>query len=726
MGKCVSRPALLLIGVLLTGMLTPAAGQTSPERQKVGVALSGGGALGLAHIGVLKYFEEQHIPIDYVAGTSMGGLVGGFYATGATATDLEKTVDEANWEGLLSPSFKFTDQPVAEKQDWDRPVGTFSVPFGKRFALPAGLNSGQQLWLLLSRHTAAYGTLNSFDDLPTPFRCVATDLVKGKSVVLDHGPLAKALRATMAIPGIFTPVLWDDMVLIDGGVLNNLPADIAKQMGAGKVIAVTVESDAPKKTDFKSLGGVLRQTVSTIIADNERRNLANADLVLRVKTGQLSGSGYDQAKQLVQLGYQAAKANAAELAPYSLTQDEWDKYIAAREQRTRRLLQSAPVVAVGSTQPVLSENATHELHRKLGDGPIPQDKLEGVLIGVVAATGSPGAYYSQEKTPAGTEGYRVDFLERAGQILLLRPTLFAQLSNGEPVRVALRLGATVVPQDTYKSRYLGQAEIGYDPGLRVEYYHPFDGSPYFVAPGFLVQRYHDVNFEGSTWQNFIRDRFAATLYGGIGTWRFVQLRLGVQTGYDSYNSEVESNGIVAHSQGFANPEMVWIYNSQDAGGLPSRGTRIEGSAGYSLRTNSYPYFKNEISTFHPVQKHVTLFGQSRAATSFGRNLNYFNQFPVGGEGQLDAYRYQEFHANTFVSATGGAIFRGPGLKSLSIYPAVSVWYSATRLDLGALGWQTHQSTSIGMFFPTPVGSAGLSVSFNENGKAKFRLSIGSF
>jgi NTE family protein len=682
--------------------------------------------LGIAHIGVLKYFEENRIPIDFIAGTSMGGLVGGFYATGLNAHDLEGLANDVDWDAVLSPNSRFSDEPMVEKQDWNRSAGNLVLRFGKRFSLPAGINSGQALILMLSRHTAAYGDIQSFDELPTPFRCVATDVVNAETVVLGSGSLAKALRATMAIPGVFTPVQWDDKFLIDGGVLDNLPVEVVRQMGADKVIAVTLEAAKPTRSEYNSLGGILRRTVSTVVLENERRSISQSNLLVRVQTSGLSGSDYAKAEELVARGYQAAQANAKSLAEFQLSREQWDAYVKRRRARVRPAVDVGPIVAVVSSQKAIQENAERDLHRKLGYGPVRQKQLEAVLSGLVAATGLPGAYYSWQGASDKPAGYRIIFLERGGPILLVRPSLFADLSSSQPVRVALKWGATVVPPDTYKSRFVSDVDIGSDSGIRVEYYHPFDGKAYFVAPGFIVQRFQDSEYQGATWLGGVRDRFAGSLYAGLGTWRRMQVRWGVLGGYDSYTLPLSSDGVVARSGPFLNPETTWLYNSQDSGGLPSRGVRVEGSLGYSYRNISFPYFKNEFSAFHPANRHVVLFGTSQLASTFGKKPDFYNQFPFGGEGELDAYRYQQFHVNALASARGGVILHGPGLESLSIIPGLAVWYEAARLDLGGLDWQTHQSTSLGVFIPTPVGAAGFSVGFDENGRARFRFLLGSF
>ena len=262
------------------------------DRPSIGVALSGGAALGLAHIGVLRYFEEHHIPVDKVGGTSMGGLVGGLYAVGMDASQIEALAQQADWNALLNPSPPFANQPIVEKQKWNRTFGSLTLRFGKRFALPTGLNPGENLSLFLSQSTLGYSAISDFDQLPIPFRCVATDLVSGDSVVLSKGSLPIAMRATMSLPGIFTPVKIGDMVLVDGGVLENIPVDAVRRMGADLVIAVALETNRPNPDQIKSLSDVMRQTIALSIMKNEQRSEAKADLVISVDTRHFSGNDY--------------------------------------------------------------------------------------------------------------------------------------------------------------------------------------------------------------------------------------------------------------------------------------------------------------------------------------------------------------------------------------------------------------------------------------------------
>src|SRR5256884_6533290 len=285
--------------------------KTAPRpRPKIGVALEGGGALGLAHIGVLKWFEEHHIPVDYVAGTSMGGLVGGFYAAGMNPDELKTLIEGLDWRKILGDRPLYEDLSFRRKED--QRAYPNSLIFGLRhgLSLPAGLNAGHQIGLLIDRVTLPYDEVPSFDALPVPFRCVATDLVSRKAYVFKDGSLAVALRATMSIPGAFSPVHDGKAVYVDGGLLNNLPTDVVRQMGAEIVIAVHLEKAPVEAKDIQSVFGVLNNSVRVVLEENELRSLAQADAVVSVPLSEYNTVDYTKSAQIMQRGYEAANSRA--------------------------------------------------------------------------------------------------------------------------------------------------------------------------------------------------------------------------------------------------------------------------------------------------------------------------------------------------------------------------------------------------------------------------------
>ena len=711
---------LVLLLVVIANLHAQEAGQHS---KRIGLALSGGGALGLAHIGVLKYFEEHRIPVDLIAGTSMGGLVAGLYATGYDSGSLRRVVQDISWDDILRSTPRFADRPVVEKQEWNRITGELTVRFGKNLSLPAGINPGQQLALLLSRETIGYGDDQNFDDLPTPFRCVATDLVTGDAFVPDHGPLAKAMRATMALPAIFTPVQWDEKVLIDGGLVDNLPTDVVREMGAEKVIGVVLETDPVDSKKLNTLTNVLKQSVAIAVLQNERRNAKLADLVIKVQLGSAGILDFERAKEIVEAGYRAAERSGKELQQFSVTPEQWTRYQQARQQRIRSAPQAGELVEVKSQQPEIQKNGARELGRK-SRGRTSESELENNLTGLTAATGLPSAFYNWRYTQK--PGFVVGLERRPDREMLLRPSLFDQWSAGEPNRFALRLETSGTAQSAYKSRFLTDLMLGYDPGVRFEYYRPFDGTAYFVAPGAIAERFHTAAYEGRERTDFSRDRAGLALYLGAGTWRYVQARVGFRAGYDSYSDRITVDGVQAHDTLFVDPEFAATINSEDSGQLPKRGTRVNSALGWSFRNHSYPYLRMDFDHFLPLARNLSAFVLGRSDSSFGRKLTLYDQFTSGGLTTMDAFHYQEFHANTLMQLGAGGMYRGLNPRDQQFRPYFAAWYEAGRFDMGSKGWQTHHSTSAGIFAPTPLGLGGMSVAFDEDGRARLRLSLGSF
>ena len=226
-------------------------------RPTIGLALGGGAARGLAHIGLLRWFEEHRIPVDYLAGTSVGALVAAAYATGLSPDEIQALMRETNWDRMFLADSPFTSKTFRRKEDARAFPGQLNFGLKGGFKLPSALNSGQQVELLLDRIALPYFALENFDALPTPFRAVATDIRLAQPVVLNSGSLSDALRASMAMPGLFAPVAVDGRLLVDGGVLNNLPADVVKTMGARVVIAVNVSATTDATPAPTTLFGVL-------------------------------------------------------------------------------------------------------------------------------------------------------------------------------------------------------------------------------------------------------------------------------------------------------------------------------------------------------------------------------------------------------------------------------------------------------------------------------------
>ena len=314
------RKKSLIVTALYFLIFSVALAQDQP-RKKVGVVLKGGGAKGFAHIGALKVLEEAGIPIDYIAGTSMGAIVGGLYAVGYDANKLDSMATTQDWLYLLSDNTPRENLPSVLKDASDRYLISlpYEVEFKKKsgkLSLPSGMIMGQNLYNLFLNLTIGYQDPIHFDDLPIPFGCIAADIRTGKEVPLREGVLAQAMRASMAIPGMFAPVEMDSMLLIDGGIVNNYPADLVKAMGADVVIGVTMLPDKDAKEKYKgSLVEVISGLANFLDKQKEEENIRNTDILIAADTRPYGTMSFedDAVDTIIRRGEKAAREKWNEL-----------------------------------------------------------------------------------------------------------------------------------------------------------------------------------------------------------------------------------------------------------------------------------------------------------------------------------------------------------------------------------------------------------------------------
>ena len=346
---CVSIVCLLIFLFLSFPLIAQDAAPAVPSdatahRPRVGLALSGGGALGLAEIGVIQWMEENHVPVDRIAGTSMGAIIGAMYATGMTPGEIRTFAEKIDWDKALLPEPVYTQLSYRRKQD--RRDYLINTPLGLKHGIsgPNGYNPGQGVGLLLARIAFPQFEITSFDDLPIPFRCVATDMQSGDAVVLHDGPLAQAVRASMAIPGVFTPVAIKGHLLADGGMVQNIPVETVRAMDTDAVVAIELHLAPGDISELNSLSGVLSRAIDVMITQNEKRSLLLADVKVSVDMKGFSVADYSRVDELIQLGYKTAASQATALMRYAIQDPaEWQRYLDERASRKRSPIKKVEV-----------------------------------------------------------------------------------------------------------------------------------------------------------------------------------------------------------------------------------------------------------------------------------------------------------------------------------------------------------------------------------------------
>ncbi|WP_191621382.1 patatin-like phospholipase family protein [Marinihelvus fidelis] len=301
------------------------------NRPRVGLVLGGGGARGYAHVGVLKYLEEMRVPIDYIAGTSMGAIVGGFLASGMSAGEIEALISETDWNSVFSGDAARQNEPLRRKSDDE--LGLFGPKFGvgkDSSFLPGGVVAGQNILLLFEDTIGRRVQVNDFDHLPIPYRAVATDIAVGQHVVLSQGSISAAMRASMAVPGVFDPVRLDGHLLVDGGLTRNLPIDVVRQMGADVVIAVDVGTPLMPEDRIGNVISVVEQMTALLVIRNTEQqvdSLGDGDILVRPELGfDISSSDFDAYDDAIPVGYAGAEQQGDALSRLSMGNEAWAEW----------------------------------------------------------------------------------------------------------------------------------------------------------------------------------------------------------------------------------------------------------------------------------------------------------------------------------------------------------------------------------------------------------------
>jgi NTE family protein len=636
---------------LTTKPVSPGAKPIPKTRPTIGVALEGGGALGEAHVGVLKWFEDHHIPIDYLAGTSMGGLVGGLYATGKTADQLEEILKTSDWTLLLGGETPYQDLTFRRKEDARDIPNSIQVGLKNGVSLPPGLNSGQAVTLLIDRAALPYSTVQSFDELPIPFRCVSTEIVSGKAYVFRDGSLSDAMRATISIPGVFAPVRRDNQIFVDGGLVDNLPTDVVRKMGADIVIAVHLQIAPASAKEIQSAFGILGRSVELVIAETEIRGMAGADLLVKADVEKYTTMDYGKTDELVKIGYEAAQEKAQILKTYSLDDEAWAKYMQEKNSRTRTKVGTPEFVKIEGVTGEDAKNIQNFLMPLVGK-PLDQSKIQGYLTRL-SGIGKFESISYDIINQNDQEGLLVRVQEKSYAPPILRPGIAIDGTQTDDVTFTAAARITLMDVAGYRSEWRNDLQLGQTYGLASDLYRPFQPlGKWFFDPFAKASQFTFLVYKKS---NPRADYRIEDVLGGVDLGyainRFSEIRAGYGVGFTNEYLRLGTPDFASTNGRVGQFHMRYVLDHTNDAVIPTRGYYAQSNFywfdTYPDATEAFPSMTATLQYFQPVLRRDSIFVIGQGGSTFGYRNTGDPQFFLGGVGRLTAYGLNELLGNQY-------------------------------------------------------------------------------
>ncbi|KGQ18894.1 putative patatin-like phospholipase [Lysobacter dokdonensis DS-58] len=623
--------------------------ENGDTRPRIGLALGGGGARGIAHISVLKELEALHIPVDCIAGTSMGALVGGLYASGRTTDDMEQLILSTDWKRLFDDTVPREERSYRRKHDDRDGLATVGVGIsGGRVRVSPGVLQGERILSMFERETLGVSEIDDFDKLPIPFRAVGTDLNTGQSVVLASGSLPMAMRASMSLPGIFQPMQIDGKVLIDGGVANQVPIDVVRAMGADIVIAVDVGTPLETLDRNASLVQVVSQMSGMLTVGNTQRMLAtleDRDVLIVPKLGADVKTGdFNKAARALEIGKDAAAAARPELAALSIPPEAYRAWAEHRPAPSA----SAPViqfVTLDNETDYSDEFLLSQLDVEIGQ-PLDTQRMEDKLIrvysygtfasityDVVREDGRTGLQIHAREKPQGPNYIQVGF------------TLSSDFKG--TFETSLRAAILVTPLTKNGAEGRVTATVGTEPALTAEYYRPFGDTNRWMTYtriGYLNPNYHVFDADGHDVAEYDVRSFVGDFQFGREFGNYGAAGLGYQRA--TGRAKVETGDPNQPSFDFDTGRAYAFVSIDRADSLyfPRKG--YWGNLSYTVAREGlgsdtdYDSVDFDIIAATPFDRHALQFGASYHATIDGE-LPIQDRYRLGGRGKLAGFRTNE-------------------------------------------------------------------------------------
>ena len=728
------RRLLLCLICLLPSALLAAPPVSEPPKPRIGLVLSGGAARGLAHIGVLKALEEQGIKIDAIAGTSMGAVIGGLYASGYKIDELEKLALDIDWQQALSDAPPRKDVPFRRKQD-DRDFlvkQKLSFRDDGSLGLPLGVIQGQNLALLLESLLAHASDIRDFDKLPIPFRAVATDIVSGEKRVFRKGHLPQVIRASMSIPAVFAPVEVNGQLLVDGGMVDNIPLDVAREMGVDIAIVVDIGTPLRNRKQLATVIDVLNQSITLMTQRNSQEQLATLhpnDILIQPPLAGFGVTDFGRAQEMIDAGYRATRILDARLTALRPAEPATPQLTAARDPSQRTPLISA--IKVENDSKVDDSVIRYYIRQPLGE-PLDLGRLQtdmGTLYGL--------DYFEQVHYRVVHKGRDNTLVisargKRSGTDYL---RLGLNLSDDMRGDSAFNLGASyrINGINRLGAEWLTRAQIGDQQELYTEFYQPLDvGSRYFVAP---YLRAESTNVE-SVLDNDPIAEYRLERYGfGLNVGRQIgnngEIRFGVGEAWGEANVRIGERDLpkVSFTEGFY--ELKYSFDSLDNVYFPHSGENI----GLSLRQfdqglgsdQDYRQLEFKLDKALSDGSNTWVFGGR-----YGRTLNKAEVVPssflLGGARQLSGFR-QDAISGQNINLTRAVYYRR--LTPRAYLPLDFPLYIGASLERGR-AWDNDNdfdsgyinAASIFLGFDTPLGPLNFSYGFNDDDEKALYLNLG--
>ncbi len=723
--------------VLIGSVVEPTNAQPAGARRpKTGLVLAGGGALGMAHVGVLKVLEENRIPVDIITGTSMGSIVGAAYASGASVKEMETILAETDWDALFNETLAREDVEYRDKYGragqftGDAKIGLKETGLVKF----TGVVSGQNVLPLLQRlYYRTPGDID-FDQLPIPFRALAADIETGKAVPLSSGQLAVAARASMAVPGFFTPVELDGKALVDGGIANNLPVDVALEMGAERLIVVDLLADLKKKDEIGGLLGISGQIISILLQQNsdlQRKNMRRGDLLLEPNLKGYSATDFQKASEIFARGEEVARKNIAALRKFSVSEAEYQRY---KQSLVEEQPETPVITAVrlDSDIPGRNEKIQRAFSSQVGK-PLDTAHVERIIADEYRFGDLALLAYKVEKDAEGRDVLAITARKPKwyDQYLQVGFSLQDDFKGDDAYQMALaarfnELNAAGAFLDT-------RLDIGWRPIFELDYYQPFvENSPFFINPILTLDRYQlPVRIDGQDIAEYERNR----IVGGIGLGSKIgkggELQAGVRRGNGDFNRSIGDPSLPEGSYQIGSYFGSVSFDSRDTPDFPKKGELFMYDIAYNTdqlgSSDNFTQMSGSASKPFTFGANTFLLG-----TDYGVSLERIpaeRVFVLGGMFDLSGYRPGGLTASDFVIGRIG-LYRelqslGGAMAKLNLFGGGTFELASVRSDLAAV--EDNTGIVAGSLFvgaDTPIMPIYLAAGMNNDNETSLYINIG--